>query len=79
MLEILCLVRADGRPIAWESIDESHLTWRGVEVSGLPFLAELTLVPWWTKQLDRLDNSLLPLFLTSPVINPLFHMQIFMS
>ena len=28
------------------------------------------MVPWWTKQLDRLDNSLLPLFLMLPVINP---------
>ena len=41
--------------------------------------AELTLVPWWTEQLDLLDNSILPLFLMSPVINPLFRIRIFMS
>ena len=57
----------------------SYLTRRGVTVSGLHSSAELTLVPWWTEQLDRLDNSLLPLFLMTPVINPLFRMQIFMS
>ena len=55
------------------------LTWRGVKVSGLHSSAELNLVPWWTEQLDRLDNLLLPLFLMLPVINPLFRMQIFMS
>ena len=52
---------------------------RGVKVSWLHSSAELTLVPWWTEQLDRLNNSLLPLFLMSPVINPLFRIQIFMS
>ena len=39
------------------------LTLGGVKVSWLHSSAELTLVPWWTEQLDRLDNSLLPLFL----------------
>ena len=34
----------------------------------LCFLAEPTLVPWRTEQLDCLDSSLLPLFLVSPVI-----------
>ena len=50
-----------------------------MKVSWLHSSAELTLVPWWTEQLDRLDNSLLPLFLVSPVINPLVRIQIFMS
>ena len=46
-----------------ESIVEPCLAPRGVEVSWLYSSAELTLVPWWTEQLDHLDNSLLPLFL----------------
>ena len=58
---------------------DSCLTLGGVEVTWSRSLAEPTLVPWWTEQLDRLDNSLLPLFLMSPIINPLFRMQIFMS
>ena len=57
----------------------SCLTRRGVKVYGLHSSAELALVPWWTEQLDCLDNSLFPLFLTLPVINPLFRIQIFMS
>ena len=80
MLEILRLFRADGGPtLPGESIAESCLTLRGVKVSGLHSSAELTLVPWWTEQLDCLDNSLLPLFLMLPVIDPLFRIQIFMS
>ena len=64
LLGILCLSRADGRPtLLGESIVESCLTLRGVKVSGLCSSAEPTLVPWWTEQLDRLDNSLLPLLL----------------
>ena len=62
-----------------ERIDESCLTLWGVEVTWLHSSTESTLVPWWTNQLDCLDNSLLPLFLMSLVINPLFRMQIFMS
>ena len=70
--------RADGKPnLLGESIVESYPTLRGVEVFGLHSSAELTLVPWWTEQLDCLDNSLLPLFLMFPVINPLFRIQIF--
>ena len=80
LLGILCLFRADGRPTQLgESIAESCLTLRGVKVSWLDSSTELTLVPRWTEQLDCLDNSLLPLFLMSPVISPLFRMQIFMS
>ena len=63
LLEILCLVRAAGRLAARESIVESCLTRRGVKVSGLRSSVEPTLIPWWTEQLDRLDNSILPLFL----------------
>ena len=51
------------------------LTLGGVRVSWLHSSAEPTLVPWWTKQLDCVDDSLLPLFLMSPVISPLFRMQ----
>ena len=80
LLGILCLFRDDGRPtLLGESIAESCLTPWGVTVSWSYSSAELTLVPWWTEQLDRLDDSLLPLFLMSPVINPLFRMQIFMN
>ena len=56
----------------------SGLTLWGVEVTWLRSSAEPTLVPWWTEQLDRLDNSKLPLFLMSSVISLLFRMQIFM-
>ena len=91
LLEILCLFRADGRPtLLGESIADSFvvaslngesvhycLTLRGVKVSWSYSSAELTLVPRWTKQLDRLDNSYCPLFPMSPVISPLFRMQIF--
>ena len=46
MLEILCLFRADGRPILLgESIAETCLTLRGVKVSWLNSSAEPTLVP----------------------------------
>ena len=69
---------ADGRPTLLEE-SVACLTLRRVKVSWLHSSAELTLVPWWTEQLDRLDNSILPLFLMSPVINPLFRIQIFMS
>ena len=80
LLEILCLVRTDGRPtLLGESVAESCLTLRGAKVTWLCSSAEPTLVPWWIEQLDRLDNSLLPLFLMSPVISPLFRIQIFMS
>ena len=80
LLEILCLFRADGRPTLFgESIADSCLTLRGVKVSWSYSSAEITLVPWWTEQLSRLDDSLLPLFLMSPVINLLFRMQVFMS
>ena len=79
LLEILCLFGADGRPtLLGESIAEFCLALQGVEVTWSCSSAELTLVPRWTEQLDRLDNSLLPLFLMSPVISPLFRMQIFM-
>ena len=71
--------RADWETNCLRRIVESGLTLWGIKISWLHSSAELTLVPWWTKQLDRLDNSLLPLFLMLPVINPLFHMQIFMS
>ena len=64
MLVILCLLRADGRPtLPGESIVESGLTLWGVEATWLRSSAEPILVPWWTEQLDRLDNSLLPQFL----------------
>ena len=76
----MCLFEVDGRPtLLGESIAESCLTLWGVEVTWLRSSAEPTLVPWWTEQLDRLDNSKLPLFLMSSVISPLFRMQIFMS
>ena len=68
LLEILCLFRADGRPtLLGESMADSCLTLRGVEVTWSCSSAEPTLVPWWTKQLDRLDNSLLPMFLREKV------------
>ena len=71
--------RVDGRPtLLGESIAGSCPTLWGVEVTWLHSSAELTLVPWWTEQLDRLDNSKLPLFLMSPVISPLFRMQLTM-
>ena len=64
MPEIQCLVRADERPtLLGESIYDSGLTQRGVKVSWSNSSTESTLVPWLTEQLDRLDNSLLPLFL----------------
>ena len=59
--------RADWRPTAWEGIVESWLTLWGIKISWLHSSAELTLVSWWTEQLDRLDNSLLPLFLWEKV------------
>ena len=72
------IVSFDGKPtLLEESIAESGLTLWGVEVTWLRSSVEPTLVPWWTEQLDRLDKSLLPLFLMSPVINPLSRMQIF--
>ena len=75
----MCLFRADGKPtLLEESIAESGLTLWGVKVTWLHSSAEPTLVPRWTEQLDRLDNYLLPLFLMSSVISPLFRMQIFM-
>ena len=43
------------------------LTLGGVKVSGLHSSAELTLVPWWTEQLDCLDSSLFPQFLWEKV------------
>ena len=46
---------------------KSGLTLWGVEVTWLHSSAEPTLVPWLTEQLDRLDNSLLPLFLQEKV------------
>ena len=47
-----------GRPtlLGW-SVAESCLTLWGVEISRLHSSADLTLVPWWTEQLDRLDDS----------------------
>ena len=64
LLEMLCLFRVAGRStLLGESIAEPCFTPRGVKVSWLHSSAEPTLVPWWTEQLDRLDNSLLPLFL----------------
>ena len=62
-----------------ESIAESCLTLWGVEVTWSHSSVEPTLVPWRTEQLDCLDNSTLPLFLMSPVISPLFRMQVFMN
>ena len=47
------MFRDDGRPTAWERIIESGLTLLGIKVSWLRSSAELTLVPWWTEQLDR--------------------------
>ena len=79
MLEILCLSGLMGDQLCSGRIVESCLTLQGVKVSWVHSSAELTLVPWWKEQLDRLDNSLLPLFLMLLVINPLFRMQIVMS
>ena len=68
LLGILCLFRADDRPtLLEESIAESYLTLRGVEVTWLRSSAKPTLVPWWTEQLDRLDNSLLSQFMWEKV------------
>ena len=53
LLEIRCLVRVDGRLTAWEGIVESWLTLWGIKISWLHSSAELSLVPWWTEQLDR--------------------------
>ena len=50
-----------------ESTVEPCLTLWGVEISWLRSSAEPTLVPWWMEQLDRLDNSVLPLFLREKV------------
>ena len=69
----LTFLKADSRlTLLGESMLTCWLTLWGIKISWLHSSAELTLVPWWTEQLDRLDNSLLPLFLTLPVINPLF-------
>ena len=62
-----------------ESIDASCFTLWGVKVSWLHSSAEPTLVTLRTEQLDCLEDSLFPLFLMSPVISPLFRMQLFMS
>ena len=72
--------RADDRlNLPWEGIADSCLTLWGVEITWSRSSVEPTLVPWRTKQLDCLDNSTLPLFLMSPVISLLFHMQVFMN
>ena len=62
LLEILCLLGLIGRPVL---LGESMLSpdllcgeWR-----YLGYVLQPTLVPWWMEQLDRLDDSLLPLFL----------------
>ena len=55
LLEILCLVRADGRPtMLGERIAESYLTLRGVKVSWSCSSAELTLVDRATRLLRQL-------------------------
>ena len=51
-----------------EECTDCWLTLWGIKVCGSYSLAEPTLVPWRTEQLNCLDNSLLPLFLVSPVI-----------
>ena len=58
-----------------ESALTCWLTLWGIRMYWLGSSAEPTLVPWRVEQLDCLDNSLLPLFLTLPVIDPLFRMQ----
>ena len=45
-----------------ESVLTCWFTLWGIKVYWLCSSAELTLVPWWIEQLDRLDNSLLPQF-----------------
>ena len=72
--------------LSWGSFDmlgknalTCGLTLWGIMIYWLCSSVEPTLIPWRTEQLDCLDNSLLPLFLMLPVINPLFRMQIFMS
>ena len=72
-------LKADIIALLGESALTCWLTLWGIKISWLHSSAEPTLIPWWMEQLDRLDNSLLPLFLMLPVINPLFRMQIFMS
>ena len=80
LLEILCLFGADGRPtLLEESIAEIWSYSAGSEGILVMFFSRTYLGTWWTEQLDRLDNSLLPLFLMSPVIIPLFCMQVFTS
>ena len=72
--------RADDRlTLPGESIAESCLTLWRVEVTWSHSSVGPILVPWRTKQLDFLDNSTLPSFLMSPVISPLFCMEVFMN
>ena len=60
----MCLFRADRKPtLLGESIAESRLTLRGIEVTWLRSSAEPTLVPWRTEQLVQFGQFLLPQFL----------------
>ena len=79
LLEILRLFGADGRPtLLEESIaDLSYST-----VSGgilVTFLSRTYLGILVDRATRSLRQLLLPLFLMSPIISPLFRMQVFMS